>query len=151
MATKTFPLRVVLTVTTGRLLTESKGPSDNGIDDLYALLGHMTNDQPFKHQPGRFAKECKPWLFRWFPELGNANACLGKLDEWIKREPTCLDEGVKMWLTELRMLFPDIKEQYEIDQIPRDDHDHKNPMDELIAMRGTDEGIIVIGNEEQDA
>ncbi len=29
--TKTFPARVLLTITTGRLLTEPKGDPDNGI------------------------------------------------------------------------------------------------------------------------
>ena len=33
--TKTFPLRVLLTVTTGRLLTKSSGDRDNGISDLH--------------------------------------------------------------------------------------------------------------------
>ncbi len=67
--TKVFPLRVLLTVTTGRLLTQSRGPRDNGIGDLYELLGWMTNDEPFTHQLPRFADECKPWILQWFPEL----------------------------------------------------------------------------------
>jgi len=31
---RAFPLRVVLTLTTGRLLTEGRGERDNGIGDL---------------------------------------------------------------------------------------------------------------------
>jgi len=150
---KSFTLRTILSVTTGRLLTKSKGPTDNGIEDMYQLLGHMTGDSPFTHQLGRFADECKPWLFRWFPELKMANAALPKLDEWIKIDKTgTKEEGVKMWLAELKLLAPNIKDTYQIGRIPMDDHDKKHPYDELVIMRGTDEGIVVanIEREEQD-
>lgn len=67
--TRKFPLNVVLTVTTGRLLTKSCGPDDNGIGDLYDLLGWMTDDSPYTHQLPRFCSECKPWLLAQFPRL----------------------------------------------------------------------------------
>lgn len=143
MKTKPFPLRVVLTVTTGRLLTESQGPHDNGISDLYEILGWMTNDSPFTHQLPRFGDECKPWLLRWFPELIPAWATTS-LDKWLAKSPTCPDEGVRLWLTELKIMFPKLKDEYDVPQIPQDDHEQKNAYDELVAMRGTDEGIIVV-------
>jgi len=59
---KTFDVRVILSATTGRLVTKSQGPDDNGIGDLYELLGWMTDDSPFTHQIPRFMQECKPWL-----------------------------------------------------------------------------------------
>ena len=43
-AIRLFPLRVVLTVTTGRLLTERRDAKDNGISDVYEILGHMTQE-----------------------------------------------------------------------------------------------------------
>lgn len=142
--TRRFPLRVLLTVTTGRLLTEQKAEDDNGIQDLYEILGHMTNDSPFTHQLPRFGEECRPWLLRWFPELGIAEASLRQLDECIAKAPTCPDEGVNMWLTELQMLQPELKAEYDVPQIPADDHERKHPYDELVAMRGTDEGIVLV-------
>ncbi len=81
---KEFPIRVLLTITTGRLLTASRASDDNGIGDLYALLGWMTNDSPFIHQLHRFADECKPWLLRWYPELSHIST--GSLDELIEQE-----------------------------------------------------------------
>jgi len=142
---KTFALGTVLSVTTGRLLTEREGPRDNGIGRIYVLLNHMTGDSVYTHQLGRFAEECKPWLFRWFPELKIANACVSNLDGWIMRDKTGTnEEGIKMWLTELKMLEPKIKDQYDIGQIPMDDHDKKDPYDELIVMLGTDEDIIIL-------
>lgn len=144
---KTFALRTILSVTTGRLLTEPQGERDNGIGRMYELLGHMTNDSPFTHQLGRFAEECKPWLLKWFPELKMVNACLDKLDGWIKKDQTDGQEGIKLWIAELQLLDPKIQHNYDIGPIPMDDHDKKHPWDELAAMRGTDEGIIVLGSE----
>ncbi len=143
--TKQFPLRTLLTVTTGRLLTKSSGPSDNGIDNLYELLGWMTNDSPFAHQLPRFADECKPWLLRWFPEL-KMSLSLKDLDKWLDRcaKNKCPEEGVKFWVSELQVMFPEIQNEYDVPRIPVDDHDRKDPYDELVEMRGSDEGIIVI-------
>lgn len=139
---KKFSLATIITVTTGRLLSP--------MGDLYEILGHMTNDSPMTHQLGRFGEECKPWLLKWFPEVAVASACLASLDKWIASDRTGTNlEGIKMWLTELRMMFPDIKTEYEVGQIPADDHIKKNPFDELIENRGTDEGIIVLSIENQ--
>lgn len=121
MNEKTFTLRTILTVTTGRLLTEPKGDCNNGIGDLYEILNHMTGDSAFTHQLVRFSDECKPWLFRWFPELKIANACLDKLDKWIKIDKIgTAQKGVKMWLAELKMLDPKIQDTYQVSQIPMD-------------------------------
>ena len=147
--TKKFSLRILLTVTTGRLLTESKGPQDNGIGDLYDILGFMTADTPFTHQLGRFAKECEPWLLRWFPELASVSLRLDALDRWIAADSTgTAEEGVKMWLAETKIMFPALQEMYNVPRIPQDDHERKHPYDELVVMRGTDEGIIPIVIEE---
>ena len=135
--TKKFPLRVLLTVTTGRLLTKRQGPRDNGISDLYELLGWMTNDEPFTHQLPRFANECKPWLLRWFPELANADALLPLLDEAIEKMGG--ERGVEFWLDGLTF-----EREYDAPRIPRDDHQRKNAYDELVEMRGTDEGIVIL-------
>lgn len=105
--TKRFSLRTVLTVTTGRLLTAPTEDGGNGIGDLYEILGWITMESsPNTHQLGRFADECKPYLFRFFPELGLASACLPKLDAWMEKSPTCPEEGIKLWLAELQLLFP---------------------------------------------
>lgn len=116
-----FPLRVVLTVTTGKLLTASKGPRDNGISDLYDILGHMTNDNPFTHQLGRFGEECKPWLLRWYPQLALADAALVDLDRRIKYHGKVI---IETWLTELEM---DLGSTFDIGRIPWHYHEKKRP------------------------
>lgn len=141
--TKQFPLRVLLTVTTGRLLTKPRGNRDNGIGDLYEILGWMTNDSPFTHQLPRFNDECKPWLLRWFPELAAANDSLWLLDE--KLHLLGPEKGCEFWLT--NPVINGMKETYDVPRIPRDDHERKNAYDELVQMRGTDEGIVIVDPE----
>lgn len=130
METKQFPLRVVLSVTTGRLLT--------GIGDLYYILGWMTNDEPFTHEVPRFMKECAPWLLRWFPGLGNVD--LPSLDRDITTHGP--ERGVELWLSNL-FAFQGIHQSYDVPRIPADDHDRKNPVAELEAMVGKDRVIVV--------
>ena len=142
--TKRFDLRTILTVTTGRLLTKTEGPTDNGIGKIYEILGWMTDDSPFTHQLGRFGDECRPWLLRWFPDLAPCSAMTESLDRRIKADQTGGQEGIRMWLAELKMMFPAVRDEYDVPRIPVDDHERKNPIDELVAMCGTNEGVIVV-------
>ena len=133
METKTFPLRVVLTVTTGRLLTEPRGPHDNGISDLYEVPNWITGDDLFTHQLPRAANAARPWLLRCFPELAPASGSLKSLDSWLAQDRTGGQEAIKMWLTELRMMFPDIKDSYDIAPMPSG-WTHIDPLIEAATM-----------------
>src|SRR5579864_6454672 len=120
-----FPLRDLLTVTTGRLLTKPKGPKDNGIDSLYKLLAYMAGEAPFTHQLGRFGEECKPWLLRWFPELANANT--DSLDEFLKVE--CPEKAVETWLASC--VSGGMSDSYDVLIMPAVDHKRIDPIEEL--------------------
>lgn len=142
--TKRFPLRVLLSITTSRLLTKPRGESDNGIGDVYDILGWMTNDPPMTHQIPRFCEECRPWLLRWFPELAHASteAALGELDLLLPVHP---EAAVEAWFMHLQRGMPGVfQDEYDVPRIPRDDHTVKNPYDELVEMQGTDEKIILV-------
>lgn len=141
--TKKFELRVLLTCTTRRLLTKPEGERDNGIGALYELLGWMTNDQPFTHQLPRFNDECQPWLLRWFPELAKAGtaSALTSLDVLLH---TANCDPIEQWLMEQLQENPELKAEYEVPRIPRDDHTRKNAYDELVEMRGTDAGVALV-------
>ncbi len=151
METKKFGIRTILTVTTGRLLTASEPavegkPQDNGIGKMYDLLGWMTDDQPFTHQLGRFAKECKPWLLRWFPELESLGSednllRLGGLLE--KKKHLEADEAIRFWLSAY-----DLPESYDVPKIPRDDHNRKDPIQEMVEMRSPESVIVVSTGDE---
>jgi hypothetical protein len=140
METKRFPLRVILTVTTGRLLTKRRGERDNGIEDLHAILGWMCGDEPFTHSLGRFAEECKPWLLRWFPEI----ALLGddvernckRLDELPREDRTAaLDLIIQHYRGD---------QEYDVPRIPKGEHVERNPIEEICEMVGTEKVIPVV-------
>lgn len=83
--TRTFPLRVVLTVTTGRLLT---CPSDggNGIGDLYEIIDHMTGVGGVTTLTlGVGSKSCKRVLEKKFPELRRVNSDTLRIPEGAGR------------------------------------------------------------------
>lgn len=141
--TRTFPLRVVLTVTTGRLLTEPRGPQDNGISDLYEILNWITGDELFTHQLPRAERAAMPWLLKCFPELVPACASLDSLDRWLNSDQTGGQEAIKMWLTELRMMFPEIKDSYEVAPMP-EGWTHIDAMIELETMVSDPSKIIKI-------
>lgn len=88
--TKSFSLRVLLSVTTGRLLTEAKSPTDNGIDDLYEILelAYCSTDKALK-----------------------------SFDGWLSHDKSGGGEAIKMWLTELKNDFPQLKDNYEVPKI----------------------------------
>ena len=134
--TKRFPLRVVLSVTTGRLLTEPKGPDDNGISDVYEILEWICGEPPFTHQLPRFGREARPFLLRMFPELAAAEAAssMRSLDGWLAVDRTGWQEAIKMWLAELRMMLPNIREQYDVPRLPAGNHESKRPILELREM-----------------
>ena len=152
--TKPFPCRVVLSITTGRLLTKPRdkdGRRDNGIRDIYEILGWMTGDDPFTHQLPRFADECKPWLLRWFPELAKVDELetllqinLDFADQWEGDERRRrAEQAIEEWLVFVQGKAG-LKDTYDVPRIPADDHDRIHPYDELVAMRGTDEGIVIV-------
>jgi len=143
---KTFPLRTVLTVTTGLLLTKPKD-GGNGIGDLYDILNHMTGDNLFTHQLGRAGGECKPWLVRWFPELDSPELQIevATLQEMLKTSSGKSETEMLIvgWLSGVTAKGV-AKEEYAIERIPMDDHETIDPYDELVQMRGTDEGVLLV-------
>lgn len=145
--TRRFELRTLLTLTTGLLLTRPKGDRDNGISDFYELLAWMTGDQPYTHQLPRFAAECKPWARRWFPALFTVS--LRDLDAELEKEtaiPALSRDAFRVGVIEnwLKNLVPELGAYFDVPRIPRDDHVRKDAYDELVEMRGTDEGIVVL-------
>jgi hypothetical protein len=136
MTKKDFPTLAVLSITSGRLLTQPKDASEgNGIDQIYEVLGWMTDDQPFTHQLGRFAEECKQWIYQWHPEIIKA-------DEWIENKliEKCEAEDVINSQTAMLAKFG---ETITLQKIPQGYHDFKNPIDELFEV-GEKNGIKIV-------
>lgn len=134
--TQNFATRTILSVTTGRLLTKSEGPRDNGIGDMYRLLGWMTGDSPFTHQLPRFAETCKPWLLKWFPSLAIGERLDAQLDVLMKEHGA--DDGIERWLKSLGL-----PATYDVPTIPAGNHQHINPVEEIVGMVGKDKVVVV--------
>lgn len=141
-STETFSTRVVLTVTTGRLLTEPQEERGNGFDNLYKILSYMTGDEAYTHALGRFAEECRPWLNRWYPGLQGVERELVVLDARLEAAND-KQAAVEQWLTET-LIKLGIPSELEVAQIPRDDHTVRDPSDELKDVAGLDKKILRI-------
>jgi hypothetical protein len=136
METKLFPLRTVLTVTTGRLLTKPD-KDGNGIGALYEILEWMTGEAPYTHQLGRFTEECRPVLVDIFPELRMAGVYGEKvpdLDQYLEEHGK---DGVEKWVAMIQKEFPEIQSEYPIPKINPTSHVSVNPILELVNMMGT--------------
>ena len=123
MERRHFHLGDILSITTGRLV------SPRLIEGVYDILGYMTRDTLWTHQLPRASGECRPWLLRWHPQLAEVDASIVNSENW------------EQWLACQVTLFG---RTLPVQRIPADDHERKHPWDELVAMRGTDEGIIPV-------
>lgn len=119
---KSFSTLAVLSITSGRLLTQRVNENDNGIDAMYEVVGWMTDDSPYTHQLPRFASECKPWILQWHPHLADVN------EEIIRRCEEGDGEGVQ------RDMVKRFGETIELQKIPSGVHTYMHPLDDLIEM-----------------
>ena len=118
-----FTLGQVLTVTTGRLLCP--------MDELYAILNFMTQEDLYTHQLPRASNHCKPALLEKYPIL--AKLRIPYLDS--KQE---YDEF--LMLASINLKLEDGLEVDPLDMV----YPAMNPIDELNFMRG-DQDVKVIG------
>jgi alpha-L-fucosidase len=119
MTKKDFPTLAVLSVTSGRLLTQPKEASEgNGIDRIYEVLEWMSDNLPFTYQLVRFTEECKSWIYRQHPEIIKA-------DKWIENKliEKCEAEDVKDCQTAMLAKFGEV---IALKKIPQGYHNFKN-------------------------
>ena len=131
MRTKRFHLSVLLTISTGRLVCD--------IGDIYKILDWMTGDELFTHQLGRAMDECKPWLLRRHPELKKIDKVeLAELDRLLEEfEPHC---ACARWVSTCADIL--CCSQFDVLPIPKDDHQHIDPVEELEGMVGKNKVIV---------
>lgn len=146
MARRHFHISDVLSISTGRLM------SDRHMDGIYDILNFMTGDNLFTHVLPRAAKECKPHLFRQHPVLNEVN--IQRLDalreEADSSEGTVTKEAaIRLWIEEECHRL-EIPEMIEVESIPRDDHDVRNPIEELEDMVGKDRIVCLELTDDDD-
>lgn len=120
--TRTFHLGDIVAAGTGCLV------APRGIEAVYEILNWLTGDNLYTHQLPRAGRESAPWLARWFPWYSQIDTSVVTKDNWRSK----LDEWVALY-----------GETHSVPRIPRDDHTHRDPVEELQEMVG-DKPIIVI-------
>ena len=120
---RTYRLDDVLTMTTGRLL------SQRGIEAVYDLANFMTGDYLLTHQLPRAADACGPALLDQHPQLRGV-------------EPAAdIDQAdFAAWLADAERVHGT---QLVVTPLPPGVWEHRDPIDELCGMVGPERVIVV--------
>ncbi len=133
-ATKRFNLDDVLSASTGCLVTARH------MEGIYDILNWVTDDNLFTHQLPRAFEECRPWFHRWFPKLKDVDT--DALVSLLEAKGKSLEVAGEWVQAEAARLGLDAA--YDVPRIPQDDHERKDPIDELVEMRGSTDGIVAV-------
>jgi hypothetical protein len=113
MTDRIFPLGDVLSITTGRLLSESH------VQGIYEILNHMTGESLYTHQLPRAVEVCAPVLRALFPALVGEDPTLEGADE------------LKVYLTEAKERLGN---SFPVPALNKTDYVVMNPLVELATM-----------------
>lgn len=131
-----FSLAQMLSITTSRLCCDMGG--------VYEILNHITGDNLFTHVLPRACRFAAPLLLKDHPELQPANACMASLDKWIEADKTeRKTECIKMWIAELKMMFPEMDKQFEVRSYA-DSWLKLDRLAELESMRKPGQEVVVV-------
>jgi hypothetical protein len=106
------------------------------MDAVYEVLNYLTNDNLFTHQLPRAFKECRPWLLHRHPELAQVtDDDHARLDAALEGVPDEDKLAVAVaWTKEIEAKLG--LSELDLEPIPRDDHDYRNPIEEAEEMVG---------------
>jgi hypothetical protein len=121
---RTFDLGDVLSITTGRLV------SQRGMDGIYDVLNFMTGDDLMTHQLPRAMDECAPRLLEQHPDLA----------EVVVPDKFDGEHHVRCWVTKQKERFG---ESRSLRPLPAGDHPRIHPLTEL-AMMAPGKPVIVV-------
>lgn len=126
MASKSFHIGDILTITTGHLV------SKDHIGGAYNILNWMTNDSLFTHQLPRASEFCEPYLKRAFPDIA-------EVEYPTELEQT--EEAVLAWVDSMAELHG---EWHEVHQLREGVWTHKDPFVELEEKLAPNQEIIAV-------
>ncbi len=126
---KKFHLGDILSISSGYLVSPTL------MDGVYEILNYMTGDDLYTHQLPRARKECAPYLLAEMPWLTEIDPSGVNGENHL----TWLNEQVKKYGA-----------YHNVRPIHFEDHERKDPIEELIEMRGGDADIIVIDTSAED-
>ena len=116
-----WPTDVIISVAAGRLCCKDIG-------DVYKLIQYMTGEDIMTHQLPRACDACFPCLAKQFPWLEN---CRDEIN----------GENYKQWTDEKVMQHGT---SLPVSPLPEGAFEHMDPIAELIAMRGSAKGVVVV-------
>lgn len=127
---KKFSIQAALSITTDRLFTRNIG-------DVYEILNFITGDNLMTHQLPRAAEFAKPFILAAYPIL----------EDFTPESLTASIEA-KGWDNTyngvIASLSKEIGFEITLEPAPEGVWNQKNPIEELIEMRGGTDGIIII-------
>ena len=126
-----IPFEDALSLYTGRLFSKD-------FSRLHELYDYATGDTLFTHQLPRAFNEVTPWIKRWWPELEAATPLLGLLERRLdaKTPMETRESLIADWLKCVKAELSELNHEYELQRIPRDDHEVKCPIEEAESMFG---------------
>lgn len=124
--TRSFHIGDVLSVTTGYMV------SPEGVGGIYEILNFMTGDNLFTHVLPRASYICGPALLGQFPQLRDAAAS----------KPADGSEA-EAWAAWRDGLGEKHGYRFDVGPLPAGVWESKDPIAELIAMKGAESVIVV--------
>lgn len=146
---KEFSLGDVLSITTGRLLSERR------IDGVYDILNWMTGDNLFTHQLPRASESCAPWLIEQYPQLDpkqnpKLQTMLEKLTAMLETESGNKEVNllIRGWLGSIGSNCWGLSSDDKLEVFPLaakwgEQWEEKDPMQEAVEMFGEDRVITI--------
>lgn len=117
---KMFSLGQMLSITDGHLMCQ--------IDGVYEILNYLTDDDLYTHQLPRAAEVCKPYILQVYPQLAQFDGSGINAANYRERL-----ESAEAKFGEFLPLSP----------LPSGVHLHIDPVEELGAMVGDDNVIVL--------
>jgi len=134
---RVFHLKCILSITTGRLLSEK------GTRGVYDILNFMTGDNLYTHQLPRASEECRPHLVHQLPWLEGLAPPVDADTPQMARGKPLFD-----WMRET---VEASKERggpfYAIFPLHPEHHEHKDPIEELRQMTNAPIAFIRTGGD----
>ena len=138
-----YPVDVVLSLSTGRLVTREESDGSNGFQHVHELITHMLGYDVWTHQLPRVAPQCEEEIRKQFPELSMVNT--GPLDLLVERHQgnqEKIRESINQWVAR-EIDRCGLQADYEVAPIANPP-EPRNPLAELSEMVPPEKIIPVI-------
>lgn len=126
--TKDFPTGAVLSVVTGRLVSE------NHIDGVYEVLNWMTGESLFTHQFPRVGREAEPVILAMHPDLSIA----------IEEADQVNEDNWREWLATWKARYG---ETIAVPLLTIGEHERIDPLSELSEKVHPDQIVVLKGRD----